>query len=346
VLFRSAQRRAAVHVGAGARAEIDGGVFSALFGRADLVGLDSQGGEVVVRGARFEGPFRYAIRGQGGTLEVREVAVETPVDGIACLAGCRGRVRGAQVAQGRGIGILADASTLSVEDTLVSRFSHGIEGRNGAVLAVVDCATAFCDESAVVAHRARLRLRHHVHVGPAGLAAVGLIDSDSLVEEGVVVQPGATGIAFHRGRGEVAGTVVRGARGPDGGDALFSEDAEDLVLRAPFLEASANTGMTVRGGRVRGLGLEVSGAAVSGVLAEKGAVVELEAPAVRQGDGAGLTAREGARIKASFGRFTELVAGPAFASCDGGVAIELSRTLAPKKPRPMPCVEVREGGPR
>ena len=279
-------------------------------------------------------------------LQVADVAVETPIDGIACRAGCRGRVRGAQVAQGRGIGILADASTLLVEDTLVSRFVHGIEGRNGAVLDVSDCATAFCEESAVVAKRARLRLRHHVHVGPASLAAVGLIDSDSSVEEGVIAMPGATGIAFHRGRGQVVGTVVRGARGPDEGDALWAENTEDLVLRAPFLEASANTGMTVQGGRVRGLGVEVSGATVSGVIAASHAAVELEGPAVRLSDGAGLAAREGARIKASFGRFEELVAGPAFSSCTDGAAIELSRTMAPRQPKPMPCVEVREGGRR
>ncbi|MBI5543657.1 MAG: hypothetical protein HY901_07220 [Deltaproteobacteria bacterium] len=335
----SAQRRAAVLVEEGATAEVQGGQFAASFDRRGLVGLDGSKAGLEVRDARFEGPFEFAVRARGGSMEVTGGTIEGAVSGIACTEGCRGRVRGAVVAQGRRTGILVQGASLELRDVLVSRWESGIEARDEAQLRVEDSATAFCVQAAITVVRSQIELRHHVHVGPAVLAAIALIDSAATIEDGVVLDPGATGIAFHRAQGEVTGTLVRGARGQTEGDALFAELCEGLVLRHLFLEESSGTGLTMQGGQGRGVGLEIAEAQAGGVIAQVGARLALEGITVWSSDGTGLTAREGAIIEARFGRFGEVVAGPSFADCASGAKVQLRQTMAPARVVTVPCVE-------
>jgi len=336
----SAQRRAAVQVHE-TRADVHRGVWSALFDRPELAGLESMGGDVAVTGTRFEGPFASALLARGGSLEAVGVEVEGAVTGLSCFAGCRATVRASVVAQGRGTGLLVDAARLTVQDTLVSRWDHCLEARNGADLTVSDSATAFCEEAGVSVRRSRLRMRGHVHAGQATAAAIGIIEGEATIDEGVIFNPGATGIAFHRSRGEVSGTVIRGARSETEGDAVFAEKVEGLVLRGLFLEASARTALTLQGGRARAIGVEVRTSVEAAFLVEKDGALELEAPAVLRSAGPALLARSGGRIHTRFGHFSDLRAGVAWADCAGAPAIILEKTTSPRPVAEATCVELR-----
>jgi hypothetical protein len=322
----SAQRRAAV-LAEGVRVEIRGGRVAGLFEKPDLVGVDGDHAELVVRGTRIDGPFEAGARCRAGSMELADVVVEGAQTGVAFIDGCLGEVHGAVIAQGRSVGILVRASPVTVRDTLISRWDHGIEARDGAALHLEDSATAFCVEAAIAVIRSRATIRHHVHAGPATAAAMGIIDSDATIEDGLVIDPGATGIAFHRSRGEVTGTIIHGAKSQAEGDAVYGEKTDDLVLRSPFLEASSGSGARFMGGKARLVGPEIVAAAAGGIVGEKGASLAVEAPTITRTDGAGLIAREGASIKAHFGRIQQTLGGPAAADCDSGAKVELWHTV-------------------
>jgi hypothetical protein len=278
---------------------------------------------------------------RGGSALLDEVTIEGAVNGVRCVEGCRAQVQRSVVAQGRGAGLSVEGGRLAVHDSLVSRWERCLEARDGAELSVVESATAFCDLAGISVRRSRLVLRGHVHAGQATAAAVGIIESEAEISEGVFFNPGATGLAFHQARGEVTGTLVRGARSEGEGDAVHAERAQGLVLRGLFLEASARTAITVRGGRVRAVGVEVRSCVEAGFLAEQGGALELEAPAVQRSLGPALLARDEGTLHSRFGRFTDLRREVAWGDCGTQPSIVLERTFAPAPVPEATCVEVR-----
>lgn len=307
----SAQRRAAVQA-TGVDVEIRGGRMSALFDRPELTGVEVEGGRLQVRGARLDGPFRWAISATGAAMVASEIEVEGAVGGVRCVSGCRGAVLGAVLAQGRSQAILASAADLQVRESLVSRWEEGIVARDHATLTVAETAVAFCGEAGVTIRDSKALLRRTLHVGPASLASVAAIDSDLRVEGGLWQDPGATGIAVHRGKATIDGVVIRGARSEKEGDAVFAEKPEPLVLRDSFLEASSGRGLAVEGGAARLVGIDVVGCSGAGIGLARTAA-DLVGATVQGCDGVGLSATEGAKVRLSSCRFSASVLGPAAA---------------------------------
>ncbi|HEY3449672.1 MAG TPA: hypothetical protein VGK67_25180 [Myxococcales bacterium] len=299
----SGQRRAAVLVSGSVA--IRGGRLSGLFDRPDLVGIEAEAGSAleVIR-TRLEGPFRWAIRGRQAAMALSEVEVEGSVGGVSFEDGSRGSLVGSVLAQGREAALQAKASTVEVKDVLVSRWERGLDALDGSAVTVEDGAVGFCNEAGLTAQGgSRLTVRNLVYVGPARLAAIASIGSQLRVSEGLVQDPGATGVALHGGRGEVTGTVIRGARSETEGDALYAE-AADLDVRGVFAEASSGNGLTVVGGKVRVLGLEVYRSQGAGIRAESAARVQAEGVQVQEST-TGVSVVGGSQVRLAFGRFVD-----------------------------------------
>lgn len=297
----SAQRRAGVVVAG--KVEIVGGRFAALFDRQELVGIDAEkGARVEVAGAKIDGPFRWAIRGRGAEVIARGVDIEGAVGSVALEAKSRGVISGSVMAQGRQVGIRVDDSIAKIADTLVSRFDRCIDAAEGGTVEVTDSAIGFCEEAGITAAGgSKVTLGQVVYVGKARLAAIAAIDSQLRINEGLVLDPGATGIALHRAKGEINGTLVRGATGKAEGDAIYSEDSQ-LEIRGAFAEESAGNGVTLVEGKARLAGFEVFRAQGSGIRVENGAEATTEGTWV-QNAAAGLSVTGGGKVQPRFDRY-------------------------------------------
>ncbi len=324
----SGQGRRAVAI-EGTRAELSGCSLSTEGGSRDLVGLEvTGGGEARVGDSRIEGPFRFGIRALGGALTVDGGAIEGAVVGVACVAGCQSRVRASYFSAGRGAGLVAgEGARLEVRDTLVSHFEQCLVANKGSQLVAEEVITAFCQVSGIASVSARLEARHHLHLTPASGAGIEILGGEALVEESLVVDPGATGVAVRAAQATIRGTLVRGAR-PDRdgsfGDGIFALWPEQLRLEAPLLEGNGGAGLTVHGGhKVEALGLEAHGNGLSGLIAQAKGEVRLIAPHVSGSAAAGLVAIEGSRVRALNANLRGNAAGPALARCDEGASIDV-----------------------
>lgn len=299
----SAQRRAGVL--ASGSVEVRGGKLSALFDRKELTGIEVEpGGSLAVVRTRFDGPFRWAVLGRQSRVVLREIDVEGAVGGAVFLEGSRGSIVGAVLGQGRETAIVAKASKLEVRDSVLSRWERGIDAFEGAEVAVEDCAAGFFHEAGLTAQGgSELTVRNLLYVGPASLAAIASIGSSLRVEGGVLFQPGATGVAVHGGRGEIAGTLIRGARSDSEGDAVYLESA-DVEVRQVTAEECSGNGLTVVGGKAAVFGLEAFRVQGAGIRVENAAMVRLEGAEVLE-SGTGLSVVGGGEVAARFDRFVK-----------------------------------------
>jgi hypothetical protein len=335
----SAQRRSPVR-SVGARVEVSGGRFSALFDRSDLFGIDAEGGELHVRGARFEGPFRFAIRARGARLWVEGARIEDAVGGIACLAGCVGEVRGSVLAQGRGPGLFASASRLWAVDNLVSRYEYCALARDGAHLRLEDNAVAFCEVAGVATVESELVARHHLHVGACKHAAIEVDGGSTLIDEGALIEPGPAGILSRLGSLEVRGTaIVRASPERDGtfGDGVFAYAPEALRVDGAMLEGNRGAGVAVQDGRAEIVACEIRRSGVAGVEAQRGARVQVRGAHVGEGDGPAVSAIEGSQVRVE-GGVLEGLAGAAWASCADGATVRLSGVRGSLGAAPAACI--------
>jgi hypothetical protein len=326
----SGQSRRAVAV-EGARAELTGCSLSTEGGARDLVGIElTEGAEAVVRDSTLEGPFRFGVRALGGALHVERSVIEGAVVGVACREGCQGRVRTSFLTAGRGAGLVAgERARLEVRDTVVSRFEQCLVANKGSHLVAEDVTTAFCQLSGIASVSARLEARHHIHLTPARGAGIEILGGEALVEEGLVIDPGSTGMTVRAAKATIRGTLVRGARRDrdrdgDFGDGIFALWPERLRLESPFLERNEGTGLTAHGGnKIEALGLEAHGNGLSGVVAQAKGEVRLIGPHVSGSSMSGLVAVEGSSVRAVGANLRGNAAGPAFARCDEGASIDV-----------------------
>lgn len=339
----SAQRLAAVRVG-DVRVRMDGGLLQALFDKPDLVGIDvHERGELFAERVAFEGPFRFAVRGRSSRLHLDGLTIEGATVAVACVDGCDGTLTRSVLAQGRGAGIVVGSSKLVARDNLISRFEQCVAVNSDSEVVLEDNATAFCALSGVSVIRAKARIAQHLHVSPAGVAAVQLLESDVVISEGVLLDPGPVGIGMRLGKTTVSGTLVRGAaldRDRVFGDGLFAVAPARLTLLSPIIEDCAGTGISVHGGAALALGLEAHHNSHAGVVSSRGAQVTLEAPHVEMGLGPGLATTGGGRIRARLGRVANNVGGAVSAECEGMPSVVLVQMgFGPREAAEASCVE-------
>jgi hypothetical protein len=338
-LWFSAQRLSPVR-SKSARVEVEGGTFSALHDRPELFGIDAEGGDVRVRGTRFEGPFRFAIRARGARLTVVGARIEGAVGGIACLSGCEGEVRGSALAQGRGAGLFASGSRLRAVDDLLSHYEYCALARDGALLELEDDATAFCENAGVASVEARLAVRHLLHIGPARHAAIEVVGGSAWVEEGALIDPGPVGIASRVAEVEVRGTAISGAASDrDGafGDGIFALDPRMLRVDGVLVAQSSGSGIAVQGGEAELRAPEIRGSGAAGVEGQRGARILVRGAHIGGGSGPAVGAVEGAQIRVEGGSL-EGLGGAAWASCAEGASVRLARTRLATALAPCPCV--------
>ncbi len=339
----SGQRRTAVR-SLGARVEVEGGTFSALFDQSPLIGVDAQGGEARVRGARFEGPFRFAVRARGARLAVLDATIEGAVGGVACLEGCEGEVRASSLAQGRGTGLFASASRLRAVDCLVSHYEYCALARQGASLELEDMVSAFCENAGVASVESRLVARHLIHVGAARHGAIEIVGGSARVEEGALIDPGPAGISSRRGEVEVRGTAVaRPTSDGDGtfGDGIFAFEPTMLRVEGALIGQTPGAGIVVQGGAAEIRAAEIRGFGVAGVEAQRGALVAVCGAHIAGGSGPAVSAIEGAKVRVKGGALQGL-GGAAWASCEQGAQVHLAGVRAARLAVPCPCVTAAE----
>ena len=332
----SGQRSTGARLGGGRATVVD------LSGEVETgapTGLLATGGaQVVLRRARFAGPFRLAVIVEGkASLEADDLRTLGAATALR-VSGGSARVRRLEAGFGAANALLVARGTFDARRVRVISQASGVFVNEGGSATLADLSTRSLQQSAAVVVLGRLSLRR-ASIDGSGDGALSVIGG-KLLGRGVLLSR-TVGLGLLGRNAELALELVElsGTQSPDEvlGDALHLR-ATRAWLRGLVVDRASGSGLLAgENAKVSVDGAVLHEAKVTGVLGDTWSTLWLSRTRVVGGKGPGLVLLEHARAELSGVEGSELAEPLLAPDCASGAAIRLARGTVP---RGLPCVQV------